>query len=86
MNAKYFAALTPIVLATGLNQPLTHPQTHELVLTSVFNALFVQRFPLNSSLFVNLVTPPPERGAPSGRRGAAGRAAQPPVEQLKTPP
>ncbi len=35
--AKYFALLTPIVLATGFSQPLTHAQTSQLVLNSIFS-------------------------------------------------
>ena len=58
--AKYFAALTIIVLVTGFNQPLTHAQTPQLVLTSIFS---------------NEPPPPPDRGSPGDRKGAGTHAA-----------
>jgi hypothetical protein len=81
MNVKYFAALTAIVLATELSQPLTHAQASQVVLTSMFNDVLVQRSPLNPSLSRNLDSPPPIDGRPDDRTGAGTRAAQPPVAQ-----
>ena len=80
MNIKYFAALTAIVLATGFSQPLTQAQDPQVVLTSMFNDVLVQRSLLNPSLSRNSDSPPPDNGAPSDRTGAGTRTAQPPVE------
>lgn len=64
MNTIYFAAFTTIVLTTRFNQPVTPDQFSHLVLTS----LSLNNF----SLQANAVPPtPPDRGAPSDRRGAA---------------
>lgn len=76
MNAKYFAILTTIVLATGLSQSVTPAQVSPLVSTSSFNEVIVQRSPKSSCLQIDLVAPPPpDRGAPGGRSGGASRAA-----------
>jgi hypothetical protein len=85
MNTKYFLALTAMVLATGLSPPLTNAQAPQLVLTSMFNEVLVQRYPKSPSLQIDAVPPPPpERGAPGGRRGGASRAAPSPVAQPKS--
>jgi hypothetical protein len=81
MNVKYFAALTAIVLATELSQPLTHAQASQAVLTSMFNDVLVQRSPLNPSLSRNSDSPPPDNGAPSDRTGGGTLAVQQTVSQ-----
>ncbi len=69
MNSKYFALLTIIILDTGLRQPALSAQASQLVLTSTSNDVFVQR-----TVIALEPPPPPDRGAPSGREGAASRA------------
>ncbi len=84
MNTKYFVALTAMVLATGLSPPITNDQVPQLVLTSMFNEVLVQRYPKSPSLQIDAVPSPPERGAPGGRRGGASGAAPSPVAQPKS--
>lgn len=72
---KYFVALTAIVLATELNQLLTHTQIPEEGLTKMFNAVVVQRCPLRKSQLMEfVVAQPPVDGRPDGRRPAGTRA------------
>jgi len=76
MNTKYFVALTAMVLATGLNQPVTNAQAPQLSMNSVFNHVLVQHSPKNLNIQIDEVPSlPPERGAPGGRRGGASYAA-----------
>jgi hypothetical protein len=84
MNTRYLAALTTIILATGLNPPVTQAQSSQLVLNSVFNDVLVQRSPLSLSLQTATEPSPTDRGAPSDRKGAARGAVQPPVAQPET--
>lgn len=84
MNTRYFLALTAMVLATGLSPPLTKAQAPQLVLTSMFNEVLVQRYPKSPSLQIDAVPSPPERGAPGGRREGASGAAPSPVAQPKS--
>jgi hypothetical protein len=70
MNMMYFAAFTTIVLTTRLSQPVLQAYRSHPVLTS-FQAIFVQNLAKNSSLQAQLIPTPPDRGAPSDRRGAA---------------
>lgn len=64
MNAQHFAGFTTIILTAGCNQLVIQAQFSHPVLTSLS--------PNNSSLQANFVPPtPPDRGAPSDRRGAA---------------
>lgn len=82
MNAKFFATLTAMVLATGLSQPVTNAQAPQLLVPSMLNDVLVQRSPKSPTLQLNEVpSAPPDRGAPGGRRGGAGRAAPSPVAQ-----
>jgi hypothetical protein len=75
MNAKYFAALTAIVLATGLNLPATHAQASQVVLTSMLNDILVQPSPLSPSLSKDSAPPPPPvDGAPGDRTPAGTRS------------
>lgn len=77
MNAKYFAALSAIILAMGLSQPVTHAQTQESVLTSMLNDVLVQRSPNRQRQQKASEPPsPPDRGAPSGRKGGATHNAR----------
>ncbi len=77
MNAKYFAALITIILVTGLSQSVTHAQTLESVLTSKLNDVLVQRSPKSHSQLKDSEPPsPPDRGAPSGRKGGATHNAR----------
>ena len=72
MNAKYFAALTTIILAMGLSQPVTRAHTQESVLTSILNDVFVEHAPKSQSQQTASEAPsPPDQGAPSGRKGGA---------------
>ncbi len=72
MNAKYFAALTTIILAMGLSQPVTSAHTQESVLTSILNDVFVERAPKSQSQQKASEPPsPPDRGAPGDRKGGA---------------
>jgi hypothetical protein len=74
MNAKYFAALTAIVLATGLSLPVTHAQASQIVLISMFNDVLVQDSPKSLSLSKETAAPPPPvNGAPRERTGAGSR-------------
>jgi len=74
MNAKYFAALTAIVLATGLSLPVTHAQASQVVLTSMFNDVLVQDSPKSLSLSKETAPPPPPvNGAPRDLTGAGTR-------------
>ncbi len=70
MNAKYFAALTTIILSTALSQPVTQAHT----------------FLLSSNRQINSARPrPPVDGAPGGRTPAGSRVA-PPVLEHEVPP
>lgn len=73
MNAKYFALLTAIVVATGFSQPVTHVQAPQLVVASMFNNVLVERSPKTPSRQIGQV-PPPDRGAPGGRSEGASRS------------
>ena len=74
MNAKYFATLTAIVLATGLSLRVTHAQASQVVLTSMFNHVLVQDSPKSLSLSKETAPPPPPvNGAPRDRTGAGTR-------------
>ncbi len=85
MNAKYFAALVTVVLATGLNQPITHAQSPQVVLTSFSNVL-VQPYALKSSQPMNSEpSQPPVDGAPD-ERTPAGTHAAPLLQQPEAPP
>jgi len=84
MNTRYLAALITIILATGLNQPVTQAQSSQLVLNSMFNDVLVQRSPLSPILQTATEPSPTDRGAPSDRKGAASGAVQPPVAQPET--
>jgi hypothetical protein len=74
INAKYFTALTIIVLATGLDQPSACTQggaeRNKPPLVSIFGNVFVQHSRLNPSQQTNLV--PPDTGTPDGRRTPGG--------------
>jgi hypothetical protein len=75
MNAKYFAALTAIVLATGLSLPATHAQASQVVPTSMFNDVLVPPSPLSPSLSKDSAPPPPPvDGAPDDRSAAGTRS------------
>ncbi len=75
MNAKYFAALTAIVLATGLNLPVTHDQAFQVVLTSMLNDVLVQPSLKSPSLSKDSAPPPPPvDGAPGDRTPAGTRS------------
>lgn len=75
MNAKYFATLTAIVLATGLSLPLTQAQASQVVLTKMFNDVLVQDSPKSLSLSKETTSPPPPvDGAPSDRTPAGTRS------------
>lgn len=72
MNAKYFAALTTIILAMGLSQPVTQAQSKESVVASMLNEIGVQHAPKSQSQQKASEPPaPPERGAPGDRKGGA---------------
>ncbi len=67
MNTKYFPLLMTIVLQT---------QTSQLGLTSPFKDVFLQPTAKSRLLQIALEPPPPpDRGAPSSRQGAASHAA-----------
>ncbi len=85
MNARDFTTLTTIILATQLSQPVAHAQVPQLVPNSMLNNVLVQRSSKSPSLKVDLVAPPPNRGAPDNRSGGASHAALSPVEQQFTP-
>jgi hypothetical protein len=74
MNAKYFATLTAIILATGLSLPVTQAQASQIVLTKTFNAVLVQPSLKSPSLSKDTASPPPIRGAPRDRAGAGTRS------------
>jgi hypothetical protein len=75
MNAKYFAALTAIVLATGLSLPATHAQASQVVLTSMFNDVLVQPSLKSPSLSKDTAPPPPPvDGRPDERTPAGTRS------------
>ena len=72
MNAKHFAALTTIILAMGLSQPVTRAHTQESVLASRLNEIGVQHAPNSQSQQTASEAPaPPDRGAPGDRKGGA---------------
>jgi len=74
---KYFAALTAIVFATDLRQPLIRPQISHVVLTKMFKDILVQRSPLSIIPPMEFVTeppPPPIDGRPDDRIPAGTRA------------
>ena len=74
MNAKYFATLTAIVLATGLSRPMTQAQVSQVVLIKMFNDVLVQDSPKSLSLLKETAPPPPPvNGAPRDRTGAGTR-------------
>ena len=74
MNAKYFATLTAIVLATGLSRPMTQAQASQVVLVKMFNDVLVQDSPKSLSLSKETAAPPPPvNGAPRERTGAGSR-------------
>jgi hypothetical protein len=74
MNAKYFATLTAIVLATGLSRPMTQAQASQVVLIKMFNDVLVQDSPKSLSLSKETAPPPPPvNGAPRDRTGAGTR-------------
>jgi hypothetical protein len=76
MNAKSFAAITTIVLATALNQPITGEQVSQVVVHCMFNTVQVQRFPLQSNQLLNSAPPrPPVEGAPDDRTPAGSHVA-----------
>ncbi len=76
MKAKSFAAITTIVLATALNQPITGDQVSQFVVNSMFNEVHVQRFPLQSNKLLNSAPPrPPVEGSPGDRTPAGSRVA-----------
>ncbi len=85
MNARDLTALTTIILATQLSQPVAHAQASQLVLNSMLNDVLVQRSSKSPILEVDLVAPLPNRGAPDNRSGGASHAAPSPVEQQFTP-
>ena len=75
MNAKYFATLTAIVLATGLSLPVEHAQASQVVLTSMFHDVLVQPSPLSPSLSKDSAPPPPPvDGRPDERTPAGTRS------------
>jgi hypothetical protein len=75
MNAKYFAILTAIILATGLSLPVTQAQASQILLTKTFNAVLVQPSLKSPSLSKDTASPPPPvRGAPRDRAGAGTRS------------
>jgi hypothetical protein len=74
MNGKYFATLTIIVLATGLDQPSASAQVLEyrnMPLLTIFGNVFVQPSRLNSSQPTDYSVPP-DTGTPDGRRTLGG--------------
>ena len=85
MNARDFTTLTTIVLTTALSQSVAHAQASQLVLNSMLKNVLVQRSSKSPNLKVDLVAPPPNRGAPDNRSGGASHAALSPVEQQFTP-
>ncbi len=75
LNAKYFAALPAVILAIGQKPPATNAQPPYL-LSSMFNDVLVQRSAHHLNQPRSLIPPPPDRGAPDCRTGAASRARQ----------
>ena len=74
MNGKYFATLTIIVLATGLDQPSASAQVLEycnMPLLTIFGNVFVQSSRLNPSQPTDYSVPP-DTGTPDGRRAPGG--------------
>lgn len=74
MNGKYFATLTIIVLATGLDQPSASAQVWEyrnIPLLTIFCNVFVQPSRLNPSEPTDYPVPP-DTGTPDGRRTPGG--------------
>jgi hypothetical protein len=73
--AKCFALLTPIILATGFSQPLTHAQAPHVLLTSTFKHILVQHSTKSPSQPMKLVSaPPPVDGRPDDRVPAGTHA------------
>lgn len=72
---RVFSLLTPtaIIAAIFING-ITPAQAQEVVLTSMFNSVVVQRSPNSPSQQVESAPPPPDNGAPSDRTGAGTRA------------
>jgi hypothetical protein len=75
LNAKYFAALPAVILAMGQKPPAINVYSLYL-LSSMFNDVLVQRSVNHLNQPRSLIPPPPDRGAPDCRTGAASRARQ----------
>lgn len=76
---RVFFLLTPIAtIAAILMSGITPAQAQELVMTSMFNSVVVQRSPKSFHQQVES-TPPPVDGRPDDRTPAGTRVAQPPV-------
>jgi hypothetical protein len=78
---RIFFLLTPTAtIAAILMSGITPAQAQEVVLTSMFNSVVVQRSSNSPSRQLESAPPPPDRGTPSSETGAGTRAVQPPVE------
>jgi hypothetical protein len=73
-NTKYFAAFPAVILAIGQKPPATNAHSLNL-LSSMFNDVLVQCSVHHLNQPRGLI-PPPDRGAPDRRSGAASRARQ----------
>jgi hypothetical protein len=76
---RVFSLLTrTAIIAAILMSGITPAQAQELVATSMFNSVVVQRSPKSFNQQVESA-PPPVDGRPSDRTSAGSRVAQPPV-------
>ena len=77
---RIFSLLTPTAtIAAIFISSITPAPAQEVVLTSMFNSLVVQRSPNSSSRQLESPPPPPDNGAPSDRTAAGTHAVQPTV-------
>ena len=77
---RVFSLLTPTAtIAAIFISGITPAPAQEVVLTSMFNSLVVQRSPNSSSRQLESPPPPPDNGAPSDRTAAGTHAVQPTV-------
>lgn len=78
---RVFCLLTPTAtIAAIFLSGITQAQGQDLVVTSMFNSVVVQRSPYSPSQRFESAPPPPDRGTPGTETGAGTRAVQPPVD------
>jgi hypothetical protein len=77
---RVLSLLTPTTaIAAIFISGITPTQAQEVVLTSMFNSVVVQRSPNIPNRQFESPPPPPDNGAPDTKTGAGTYVAQPPV-------